>query len=639
VIDRFPTDLTPNDPRSPRTYVGDIGIDQPLDDYSGRLDWNPRSADTIFVRYQYTRQIFDNEDIIIGEATRQNNKQQNVGLTWTHLFTSNTVGEFRYGLGLRTTLVGIKAGDDTPIIRFSNSPVSGSIIGNAGAFPINRFQTDNQFVYNISTLFGGNHSFKAGTDIRRQKLDDLAQSFARPFYTFSNGLCAGVNYATAYDAFLAGCVTTFERTYGNFFLENRINESNFYAEDNWKVRPNLTLNIGARYEYVDVPEEAEGRINYFYKDDKDNIEPRVGFAYSPNFNEGFMAKLTGGPGNSSLRAGYGIYHGRLFQSVFSLPGASVRANVPNALRRTASGRTVSEFPNALNVADPFFGFVYDPATASNIRRPETRIDPNMEVPYTQQWTLSVERQLPFKSALRVTYTGNRGIGLPRIALGNLPVSPLAGGIVVPNHPNNAPAAGAPDLRGVLINAVAADVQCAGTGFIPGVAVNAACPNRVPIANNEVSLRVPRSNERRPDPGFLGVSFISNGVFTYYHGLQTEFNKRLTNGLQFQAAYTFSKAIDTTSDAAAISGGGDTNQTGNNPRISRGLARTHTPHRFTFNGSYLLPFFSNRQGFIKQALSGYQISVVTRLASGTPFTVTDSGGIDLNFDGFIESRPC
>lgn len=81
---------------------------------------------------------------IIGEATKQNNKQQNLGLTWTHLFSNAVVGEFRYGLGLRTTLVGIKAGDDTPIIRLNGSPVAGTTIGNAGAFPINRFQTDHQ---------------------------------------------------------------------------------------------------------------------------------------------------------------------------------------------------------------------------------------------------------------------------------------------------------------------------------------------------------------------------------------------------------------------------------------------------------------------------------------------------------------
>ncbi len=81
VIARFPTNLAFNHPTSSRTHISSVGFDRPLDDYSARIDWNPRGSDQIFVRHQYTRQIFDNEDLVIGEATKQNNKQQNVGLT------------------------------------------------------------------------------------------------------------------------------------------------------------------------------------------------------------------------------------------------------------------------------------------------------------------------------------------------------------------------------------------------------------------------------------------------------------------------------------------------------------------------------------------------------------------------------
>ncbi len=98
------------------------------------------------------------------------------------------VGEFRYGLGLRNTLVGIKDGNDTPIVQFSGTPVMTAIIGNAGNFPINRYQTDHQFVYNISALLGSEHSLKAGTDIRRQALNDLADNFSRGFWTFNRDL-------------------------------------------------------------------------------------------------------------------------------------------------------------------------------------------------------------------------------------------------------------------------------------------------------------------------------------------------------------------------------------------------------------------------------------------------------------------
>ena len=213
IIARFPADLVPNDPRSNRTYTSGVGFNRPLSDYTGRMDWQVFGRDTITARYQYTRQRFQNEDIILGEATDQNNKQQNLGVTYTHLFSTAIVGEFRYGLGLRTTLVNIKAGNDTPIVRFTSSPVASTILRNSGAFPIDRRQKDHQFVYNLSAGLGSKHAFKAGTDIRRQALDDLADNFSRGFWTF-NRVCNGVTLATPYDQFLRGCVATFQKGYG-----------------------------------------------------------------------------------------------------------------------------------------------------------------------------------------------------------------------------------------------------------------------------------------------------------------------------------------------------------------------------------------------------------------------------------------
>ena len=102
------------------------GFDQPDRGHqpAHRLEHH-RPSDRLTGRYQYSRQKFDNEDIIVGETTQQINDQPNFGLTWTHSLTSRAVGEFRYGLGVRDTNVNIKAGNDTPIIRFAGSPVSG----------------------------------------------------------------------------------------------------------------------------------------------------------------------------------------------------------------------------------------------------------------------------------------------------------------------------------------------------------------------------------------------------------------------------------------------------------------------------------------------------------------------------------
>jgi len=628
VIDRF-ANAVPNDPASgPRVFRGQQGFDFPARDYSGRLDWNPRSADNFTARWQYTRQRFDADDIILGERANQNHKQQNFGLSWTHLFTAKTVGEFRYGLGLRTTLVNIAAGNDTPIIRFFNpTPITNaSTIGNAGNFPIQRYQTDHQFVYNLTTL-KGDHYLKFGTDIRRQQLDDLADNFSRGFYNSTTATCNGVNYVTGFNQFINGCTPNYQKGYGPFFLENRINESNFYAEDNWKIRPNLTLNLGLRYEYVSAPEEAAGRINYGMKDDKDNWEPRFGFAWSPEFENSFLKDVFGGTGDSSIRGGFGLYHGRIFQSIFSQGGATVRFNPPNAFFYNQSGVATSLF-NPVNLADPTNGFVFVPGPQT-ARHTITEIDPGLEMPYTEQWNLSFERQMPFSSSIRMSYTGNRGIGLLKYSLDNLPVHDPVNGVLVPNHPNN-PA----NLRGKIITLAAN--PCAGTAGTTAIPFTPECPVVVPIGEFEYSFRVPRTNERRPN-GLYGTNLaVSNAAWSYYNGLQLEWVKRLSSNLNFQAAYTWSKAIDTTSEATAV-GAGDSNQNGNSARAGRGLSRFHTPHRFTFYGTYRLPFFSNEHGWLGQAFGGWQFSGVVKLAKGNPFTVTTTA-FDLNFDAFSESRP-
>ncbi|HWN11321.1 MAG TPA: TonB-dependent receptor [Pyrinomonadaceae bacterium] len=629
IMDRF-ANAVPNDPGAgPRVFRGQQGFDFPARDYSGRFDFNPHEKDNISGRWQYTRQRFTADDIIIGERADQNHKQQNFGLTWTHLFSAATVGEFRYGRGLRTTLVNITAGNDTPIIRFFNpTPITTqSSLGSAGNFPIQRYQDDNQFVYNLTTLFE-NHYVKAGTDLRRQKLDDLADNFSRGFYNSTLATCNGINYGNGFAQFINGCTPNYQKGYGPFFLENRINEANFYVEDNWKVRPNLTLNLGLRYEYVSAPKEAANRINYGISADKDNWEPRVGFAWSPKFEDGFLRSFFGKDNDSSIRGGYGIYHGRIFQSVFSQGGATVRFNPPNAFFYNQSGLSSTTF-NPVDLANPTRGFVFVPGPQT-VRHTITAIDPGLEMPYTQQWNMSFERKIAFASALRVSYTGNRGIGILKYALDNLPLHDAVNGVRVADHPNN-PA----NLRGQVIR-LASDFLCAGTTGTTTVPFTAQCPNVVPIGTFEYSFRVPRINERRPNGLYSTNVAVSNNAWTYYHAMQVDWTKDFSHNMSFKAAYTFSKSLDTNSEATFV-GAGDSNQNGNNAGASRGYSRFHTPHRFTFYGTYRFPFFKDDRGILGHVFGGWQFSPVVKLSKGTPFTVTTTA-VDLNFDGFSESRP-
>jgi hypothetical protein len=621
ILARWPSGLTPNaSANGARAYTYPQGLDWPDRDYSGRLDWNMSANNNINARYQKTTQKRGNEELIIGEQTLQDNRQSNLGLTWTGILSANTVQEARYGLGLRSTNVNILDGNDTPIVRINDTGLIGAsftILGNAGAFPINRNQRDQQFVYNISSAHWSAHTIKAGTDIRFVQLNDTADNFSRGFWTFSRN-CAGVDYGTGIAAFMAGCVSSFQKGYANFYLENSIDEQNYYAQDDWRIRDNLVVNAGVRYEHVNAAKEDEGRIDYLYGD-SDYWDPRVGFAYTPDWNRNrFFRALTGGQGRFSIRGGYGHFHGRVFQSIFSQGGANVRFNPPNAQFIAATG-TTAPFTQPgwtnTNIADPSNGYVFVPGTFPTSRFSITTIDEDLQMPETRQWNLTFERQMFAQSRLRLSYVGTLGKGLIQYGYGNLPISPDD-----PSSPYD----------------VAADWRCAGTGS-PGIAKNATCPNDSPIAPNEISLRVPRTNERRPDARYTTNLVVSNGAETWYHGGELEWQTAFWRGLQARLTYTYSKSLDSGSEATFV-GAGDTNILGPLKNYNRGYSRFDVRHRGTLFATYMLPFFQSRNDWVKTVLGGWQISTVVRIASGTPFTITDGGAVDANFDGIPNGRP-
>jgi hypothetical protein len=623
VLARF-QGFSPNNPAvSARTYSTLAQNDFPDNEWAVRFDFNQSANSALTARYQRNHNIRHPADVIIGEQAFQNNRQSNTGLTWTNVISGNTIQELRFGLGLRSTNVDISSGNDTPVIRFSGLS-NGPIIGNAGAFPIDRNQRDNQLVYNLSSVWHSSHTIKAGADLRRSTLNDRAENFHRGFWTFGTS-CGGVTYSTGYAAFMAGCVSSFQKSYGPAYLENRNEEANLYAQDDWRIRDNLTLNLGLRDEYVRGTKEIENRIEYGLAN-RNYVDPRLGFAYSPDWNH--MNWVTGGPGRFSIRGGFGIFHGRVFQSIYSQAGASVRTNPP-------SGASLS-FANQTGIADPTNGFVF--TAAPNIRLALGKVSPDLEMPETHQWNLTFERQIFQAQKLRLSYIGTQARGLLQFFSDNLPVSPVLGGsIVVPNHPFNAPAAGFPDLRGKTINRLAADFLCAGTG-LPGLPTNATCPVNVPIADNEVSLRVPRTNERRPDPRYTTNLEVQNMGQSWYHAGQVEWESGIVHGFQGRATYTYSKTIDNGSEATAV-GAGDINIfPPAHPDFARGLSRFDTRHRFTLNGVYALPFFKDRKDWLEGIFGGWQFGAVIKVASGIPFTIVDSAAIDVDFDGVVDRRP-
>ena len=242
------------------------------------------------------------------------------------------------------------------------------------------------------------------------------------------------------------------------------------------------------------------------------------------------------------------------------------------------------------------------------------------MPESRQFNLTFERQIFWQSRLRLSYIGTRAVNLLQYTFDNLPISP----VYDPSSPFK----------------VAADWMCAGTGqTINGVkiATTATCPNAVPIANNEISIRVPRTNDRRPNPNGSTNLVVNNGSKAWYNAAQLEWETGLYHGFQGRMTYTFSKDIDEGSEATFV-GTGDINIFPPNERYKKGLSRMDNRHRFTLVGTYAFPWFQNRHDVVRAVLGGWQISAVGRLASGSPFTIVDSGAVDVDFDGVGNARP-
>ena len=595
IIDRFPN-VAPNAPNlGSRIFSTLRGKDWPTADYGTRIDVPFNDNHNAWFRYQFSNQVFDNEDNVVrGEATKQDNRQQNFGSAYTHVFTPKTVGEFRMAVGRRRTTVNIKDGNETPIVRFSGI-TSGTTMGSSGVYPILRYQTDFQFVYNLSHLMTTKHAVKMGTDIRRQHLNDRSDQFSRGYWTF--GTAGGMN---AIQNFRRGYVSRYEKAWGPNFLGNRGGELNFYISDDWKALRTLTLNFGARVERVLKTSEVNNLIDYGFGSDQ-YVDPRFGFAWSPSIEDGFLRTITGGPGQFVIRGGAGFFHGRIFQSILSQNGASVRFNPPYAMSTV--------YTEVFSPADPSGGYIFVPGTIPTTRYTPTTVDPDLKMPYTEQWNLTMERQFPHRVSMSVSYTGNHGVANLYYDARNRAEFPIQ----APDDPRISAL-----NRGVLMNCI--DPNLANTSPVAGC----------------ISLSQPRTNDRRPDPRYTGYLHIFNGSWSYYHGLQVMVEKKYSNNFAVAGNYTFGRAIDTGSEptATGLDSGSSTNLK-NAAAAMKGLSLFHQQHRAVFNYSYRLPALGGTP-ILRHVVGGWMMAGTTTFASGNPFTITS--GYDVNADGSTNDRP-
>lgn len=443
-------------------------------------------------------------------------------------------------------------------------------------------------IYDSLSYSRGQHTFKFGGELRYLIFTSFFLPRGRGDY----------NYAT-FDELITDSLPSNVDLRGVGSAAFTGNQRKYYAfaQDDWKVTPNLTLNLGLRYELLGLPRDAQlqqlnaianvpGVLEFNVPStDKNNFSPRVGLAYSPEFTSKWGRMISGARGQSSIRAAFGINYYETYQNLYLL-------NLPPQFQQEISA-------SAFGYGAPFLqnGGVsptpIPPTTVAAARAATGSYINNAVEPYIMSGTLSYQRELARGTVLELRYLHTAGRHLPvqvRLNGGVVDYSKLVMPTFLTN-PSAAELAGRPTLGSLGLN------------------------NRFP--------------RRLAAYGFAGnvTSFEPEGN-SVYDGGSVSLTRRLTNGFAMTAAYTFSKAIDNaTNELFSSTVNPRRAQDGFDLSEERSLSAIDVPHRFAASFNYDIPFFNrNDSKLVRRLLGGWQVNGVFQTQSGqliTPQSVTDS----------------
>jgi len=655
-------------------------------------------------------------------ATAERFQQWNITHTWT--INSHTVNEFRFNYNReaqrtfqhpqRTSLVqdscpaaptwltdalgsvpcfsdgtaanalGIHPGlgaqhEGLPFIQLSG----GFTIGNNGEGELPQVGNSFQWSDSVSKIIG-NHSVKFGSDVRRQRFDQTLYFDVNGEY-FVDG---SSNNTVGTDTFVPDYLLGFPGSYGqgSAQVENvRSTALYLFAQDSWKIKPNLTLNYGLRWELntpiADVSKHVQtfrpGQVSTVYPcGDSSNTDcasmtpvglvvpgdagisnamtqtyykafaPRIGISWSP-----------GTSGKTSIKAGWGLFYNPVEQLVLEQFSAEPPFGGSTFPVNTLFNTPFLDQSGAFSYPNPFNGILNQPRGQPvdwGIFRPILlfgQFQPKMRSQYSAQYNLTIERELSRDLKLQVGYVGSQGhrlLATHDINYGN-PQTCLDIFALASHNGNNVSSYGIPSSCGqysadnqfsvTLDPTVVSDpTDPISTFHMPNgttMALNGQTLNFVGLRKYSSPRCDPTTGNGCPAdqvPVFSSIFAQDTIASSAYNSLQVSLDKRFAHGLQFTTAYTFSKSFDQASSFEGILNPID-------PRRSRSLSNFDARHRIVFSYYWELPF-RKYSGATGKILNGWALSGITTFQTGFPIRIQSLADNELmySFDFELPGQP-
>lgn len=558
--------------------INSYNIDRQQDNYLGKIDFNINEKNQVWVRYNqqdFTGTNLESSGTLSAEEHTGNSivKTKTLTSNWTLSLSPKWFNEFRFQYSR----------DQEPGLANSNGPEV-SVAANAGGindgnftFGRNNFSpretTINRYQFiNNQTYLTGNHSIKYGADILIDRIFNFFPGLFGGSYTFPSYSALSTNTPSRYRQSFAGAGTTGAVTRPDN------NEYGFFVQDDWRVRPNLFINIGLRYDYQKIAKPeiqnpnaallAAGFDTSFQPKDKNNFGPRLGLSYSLD-------------SKSVIRLGYGMFYGRTPAIIASTAQANNGIQVIAIDINCATSPTLCPtYPNI---------FTSIPTNVAAVTPNLFLFARDYKQPYTHQARIQYEREIMKNTTFSAQFTMFRGVDLSRSRNANL----------------------------------TAPVQTSYQIFTSSGSATGQFLNVLRFSN---PVRV---------AGFTRITLFESTAKSFYKGLTLELNRRYTNRFQFGLSYTLSKALDNKPDQTAVTpgGGDDIKIVGNQFDLSGEWGRSDLDvrHRFIFNAVYETGTFKYSESkVVKALLSDYLVTGILTAQSGLAFSAIVSG--DPNGDG-------